>query len=83
MPLYDFLDTKTNEIFEKRMSIADKEQYMKKNPHIQSYLGNMAGIPVIDPVRLGVRRTDAGWKEVMNKIHTRTAGSQLDKTFNV
>lgn len=83
MPLYDFLDTKTNEIFEKRMSIADKEQYLIDNPHIQSYLGNIAGIPLIDPVRLGIRKTDAGWKEVMNKIHTRTAGSQLDKSFNV
>lgn len=83
MPLYDFLNTDTNEIFEKKMSIADKEQYLKTNPHIQSYFGNMAGLPLIDPVRLGIRKPDAGWTEVMNKIHNRTAGSQLDKTYNV
>lgn len=82
MPLYDFLNTDTNEIFEKRMSFADKEQFLEENPHIQSYFGNMSGIPLIDPVRLGVRKPDSGWKDVLSKIHTKTAGSRLDKMAN-
>ena len=81
MPLYDFKDTKTGEIFEKFMSIASKEEYLKENPHIEPVMSGTP--PLIDPVRLGVRKTDNGFKEVMQKIHSRTAGSQLNKSFNV
>ena len=79
MPLYDFKDTKTGEVFEKFMSIASNEEYLKDNPHIESVLGSN---PLIDPVRLGVRKTDQGFKEVMQKIHARSPGSELNKTFN-
>lgn len=36
-----------------------------------------------DPVRLGVSKTDNGFKEVLQRIHERTAGSQLDKTSTI
>lgn len=80
MPLYDFKDTKTGEVFEKFMSIASKAEYLKENPHIEPLLSS---IPTIDPVKLGIRKTDNGFKEVMQKIHARTPGSELNKTFNV
>lgn len=77
MPLYDFKNTQTGEVFEKMMSISAKEEYLKENPHIEPVLGaNM----LIDPVRLGVRKTDAGFKEVLQRIHEKTPGSQLNKT---
>lgn len=31
-----------------------------------------------DPIRLGIRRTDDGFKEVLSKIHENTAGSNLN-----
>lgn len=81
MPLYDFLNTETNEIFEKRMSVSDKEQYLKDNAHIRSYFGPaMSNIPLIDPVRLGVRKIDGGFREVLSKINEKTAGSRLKDT---
>ena len=39
MPIYDFLNIETDEIIEKRMTIAEKEQYLLDNPHIHSYFG--------------------------------------------
>ena len=34
MPTYDFENTKTGEVFEKFISISDKEKYLKDNPDI-------------------------------------------------
>jgi hypothetical protein len=73
MPTYAFKDTTTGEMFEKVMKIAEREQYLQENPNLQQ----MVTAPVlIDPVRLGVRKVDSGFKEVLQKIHT-TAGSKL------
>lgn len=77
MPLYDFRNKETGEVFEKFMSIAAKEEYLKENPNIESMLGMNA---LIDPVRLGVRKADNGFKEVLQRIHEKTPGSTLNKT---
>ena len=77
MPLYDFRNKDTGEVFEKFMSISAKEEYLKDNPNIESMLGMN---PLIDPVRLGIHRADNGFKEVLQRIHEKTPGSQLNKT---
>ena len=77
MPLYDFKNKDTGEIFEKFMSIAAKEEYIKENPNIESMLGMN---PLIDPVRLGIHKADNGFKEVLQRIHEKTPGSTLNKT---
>jgi hypothetical protein len=77
MPLYDFKNKDTGEVFEKMMSISAKEEYLAANPNVESVLGaNM----LIDPVRLGVRKTDQGFKEVLQRIHEKTPGSQLNQS---
>jgi hypothetical protein len=77
MPLYDFRNKDTGEVFEKFMSIAAKEEYIKDNPNIESMLGMN---PLIDPVRLGIHKADNGFKEVLQRIHEKTPGSTLNKT---
>ena len=78
MPLYDFRNKDTGEVFEKMMSISAKEDYLAANPNIESVIAGQ--LAFIDSVRLGVRKTDAGFKEVLQRIHEKTAGSQLNKT---
>jgi hypothetical protein len=78
MPLYDFRNKDTGEVFEKMMSISAKEDYLAANPNIESLIAGQ--LAFIDSVRLGVRKTDAGFKEVLQRIHEKTAGSQLNKT---
>jgi hypothetical protein len=79
MPLYDFRNKDTGEVFEKMMSISAKEEYLKENPNIEAMLGMNA---LIDPVRLGLRRPDQGFKEVLQRIDEKTAGSRLKDFSN-
>lgn len=78
MPIYDFRNNDTGEVFEKVMSISAKAEYLKENPNIEALITGMA--PLIDPFRLGIVRPDQGFKEVLQRIHEKTAGSQLNKT---
>lgn len=78
MPLYDFRNKETGEVFEKMLSISAKEEYLKENPNIESVI--VGTPPLIDPVRLGVRKTDQGFKEVLQRIHEKTPGSTLNQT---
>lgn len=81
MPTYDFIDNQTGEQFTKVMKIAEKEQYLSDNPHIQQ---THLAVPAIgDPVRLGVRKMDGGFKEVLQKIHSRAPGSTLNTTTKI
>lgn len=77
MPTYLFKDSVTSEIFETVMKISELEEYMKTNPTHQRYYDGVAP-GMVDPVRVGVRKKDAGFKEVLQKIHERTPGSQLN-----
>lgn len=77
MPTYNFRDTNTGEEFEKFMSISARELYLKENPHLETLI---TGAPMIcDPVRVGARKKDTGFKEVLQKIHERAPGSDLKK----
>ena len=75
MPTYNFRNKETGEEFEKFMSISAREQYLSENPHIETMI---SGAPMVcDPVRVGVRKKDSGFKEVLQKIHSRAPGSRL------
>jgi hypothetical protein len=78
MPLYDFKNKDTGEVFEKFMSISSKEEYLKANPNLEPLITGLT--PLIDPVRLGIHKADNGFKEVLQRIHEKTPGSTLNKT---
>ena len=78
MPTYKFKNTETGEEFEQFMGISARDEFLKQNPHLEPMIN---GAPMMmDPVALGVRKTDQGFKEVLQKIHSKTVGSQLNKT---
>lgn len=75
MPTYTFRDNKTGEVFDKMMKWSDRETFLNDNPNMEPIIG---GAPSLgDPVRLGVRRTDAGFNEVLSKIHAANYKSNL------
>ena len=77
MPTYNFRNKETGEEFEKFMGISAREVYLQENPNIETMI---SGAPMIcDPVRVGVRKKDAGFKEVLQKIHSRSPASQLNQ----
>ena len=77
MPTYDFRNNDTGEIFEKFMSISSKEQYLKENPHIEQVLINA---PSVNGDPLSGNQHRRAFKEVLNKVHSRSPGSVLNKT---
>lgn len=80
MPTYQFKNTKTGEVIEKQMKIAEKEDFLKENPDFESFHSTMN---LGDPVRLGVRKVDGGFKEVLQKIHSRAPGSRLNTIADI
>lgn len=75
MPTYTFRNTNNDEIFDELMKWSDREKYLKENPHLEPYIGSAPSIG--DPVRLGVRRPDGGFNEVLSKIHANNYKSNL------
>mgnify|MGYP003653724240 CR=1 FL=1 len=66
MPNYTFTDTTTNEQFLEFMSMSEKDEYLKNNPHILQTL--ITPIGLVDSVRIGVKKPDNGFRDVLKKI---------------
>ena len=70
-----------NEEFEVMCKISEMD-----NPHECSkckstnWTRQITAPMICDPVRVGVVKKDTGFKEVLQKIHEKTAGSQLNQT---
>jgi hypothetical protein len=65
MPTYDFQHKETGEIIEKMMSISEKEKFLKEHPEYESVI--LAAPSLGDPIRLGLRKPDSGFREVLQK----------------
>lgn len=74
MPTYTFRNKETGETFDKLMPMAQREPFLQDNPQLEQVLGATA---MGDPVRLGVRTNDSGFKEVLSKIASSNYKSNL------
>lgn len=75
MPTYSFRNKDTGEVFDRLMNWSTRNSFLEENPNLESII---LGAPSLgDPVRLGVRRTDDGFKEVLSKIGERNYKSNL------
>jgi hypothetical protein len=77
MPSYTFLNTNTNEVEEHYFGISHYDEFVKNNPHLERYHEPGQGPALGDPVRLGVRTVDNGFREVLSKIHASQPKSNL------
>lgn len=79
MPLYDFKCSDCSTIFEVSCKISEKSD-PKPCPNCSSAQTEfvlLTAPSIADPVRVGVRKMDNGFKEVLQKIHEKTPGSRL------
>ncbi len=76
MPIYTFYNKKTKKQFDDMMSIADMENYLKKNKHISQVL---TGINIVASVGSRTGKTDSGWKDTLSKIAEAHPQSDLAK----
>lgn len=80
MSTYVFKNTETGEIFEKVLKMSELDNYKVQHPTHQRHYDS-DNIPAFaDPVRVGVRKPDSGFKEVLQKIHEKTPGSTLNRS---
>lgn len=77
MPTYTFLNTETKEIEEHKIAMRDYDDFKVKNPHLQRHHTAEGVASFGDPVRLGIRTTDGGFKEVLSKIAENNYKSNL------
>jgi hypothetical protein len=77
MPTYIFRNKETGEQIEKMMKISELDSFREQNPQLETVIQS----PMIcDPVRVGARKMDTGFKEVLQKVHEQTPGSRLNKS---
>lgn len=78
MPTYVFRNKETGEQFEKILKISELDSFRAENPQLETVIQAVA---FGDPTKLSTtRKYDSGFKEVLQKIHERTPGSELNKT---
>ena len=63
MPTYTFEDTNTGDVYEMTMRIAERDDFVKDNPHMKQLI---TGAPMVVS-GLGGIKTDNGFKEVLSK----------------
>jgi hypothetical protein len=78
MPTYVFRNKETGEQFEKILKISELDTFRAENPQLETVIQAVA---FGDPTKLtSSRKFDSGFKEVLQKIHERSPGSELNKT---
>lgn len=78
MPTYVFRNKETGEQFEKIMKMSELDPFRQENPQLETVIQAVA---FGDPTKLTTtRKFDSGFKEVLQRIHEKTPGSQLEKS---
>lgn len=81
MPTYDFKNKDTGEVFEKILKISELDEFKKNNPNLEIQFSTPA---LCNSVRMSGGLTKGGaFKEVLQKIHSRTPGSRLNQTTEI
>lgn len=78
MPTYTFKNNDTGQEWVQSMTISEKEQYLEDNKNITQLL-----VPVSfgDPVKLGIRKPDSNFRDVLREIKNKFPGSKGINTF--
>lgn len=72
MPTYNFRNKETGEEFEVTMKISELDSYKEANPQLTQFLTGAP--PIGDSVRLGIKKLDNGFREVLQKVSEKTPG---------
>lgn len=76
MPTYEFRNKETGEVTEQFFgSWKGRDEYLAQNPHLEQ---TMTKAPAFVGDHVVIKK-DSGFKEVLQKIHEKTPGSQLNK----
>lgn len=78
MPLYDFKDTETGEVFELNLRISEKDDFLKANPNLKQVMSAPMIVSGVD----GLRKVDDGFNEVLQKIGEQNPQTPFGREVN-
>ena len=78
MPTYDFEDTKTGEVFEKRITIAERDKLLQDNPHYKQLLS----MPKIVSGTDGLRKPDDSFRDILREVDNKHKGARKGNSMN-
>jgi|TARA_R110000744_G_scaffold226846_1_gene345179 hypothetical protein len=79
MPTYDFRDKKTQEVIEKQMKIAERDQFLKDNPHLESIMSTPMIVSGVD----GLRKPDDSFRDILRNIDKKHPSKKNTMNQNV
>jgi len=74
MPTYNFRNINTGEEIEVSMRIAELDAFKEEHPELQQFLLKAPSIG--DPIRLGLKKPDDGFKDVLKNVKSHHKGSR-------
>lgn len=73
MPIYSFRNIETSEEFDLSLKMSEREPFLQENPHLKQVITSAPEIG--DPVRLGLRKPDQGFRDVLKTMKANKAYS--------
>ena len=64
MPTYDFKNKRTGKVREERMTIAERDQFVKDNPHLEQVISFPKIVSGVD----GLRKPDDSFRDILRNI---------------
>ncbi len=75
MPNYTFKNTLSNEEFTTTMKIAERDEFLEKNPHIEQII--LFAPAMLDSHRLGITKVPRDFNNLMKKVKKANRGSTI------
>lgn len=72
MPTYSFKNKKNGKCFDRVLKISELDAFLKNNPNLVQEITSAPAIG--DSVRLGIKRPDEGFKDLLRNIKKRSGG---------
>jgi hypothetical protein len=82
MPTYTFLNKESKEVESHILRMSEYDSFMNSNPNLERYHEPGYSATIGDSVRLGIRKPDDGFREVMSKIHAANYKSNLSNKLS-
>ena len=79
MANYTFYNTLTEETFDIDMPISELDQYKSQNPHLEQQIKTAPAFA--DPTRLGLKKPDSGFRDVLKRIKKASGRSNKINTW--
>jgi hypothetical protein len=79
MANYSFRNKDTNEEFEIDMPISQLDAFKAENPNLEQFISRAPALA--DPSRLGLRKPDAGFRDVLKRVKKASGRSNKINTW--